>query len=43
MTGFLLTEDAPLRPQEGGGQEYVVPGGVAYHDFIFIHLPLVLR
>jgi alpha-tubulin suppressor-like RCC1 family protein len=43
MTGFLLTEDAPLRPQEGGGQEYVVPGGVAYHDFIFIHLPLVVR
>jgi hypothetical protein len=40
-TSFILFDDAPLRPQEGGGQTFVVPAGIAFHNFVY--LPLVKR
>jgi alpha-tubulin suppressor-like RCC1 family protein len=40
-TSFILADDASLRPQEGGGQTFVVPAGIAYTNFIY--LPLVRR
>jgi hypothetical protein len=39
--GFGLSEDAPLRLQEGGGDVFVVPGGVALDQEGY--LPLVVR
>jgi len=38
---FTLDESAPLRPQEGSGQTFVVPAGIAFH--VFVYLPLVQR
>jgi hypothetical protein len=40
-TIFILADDAPLRPQEGGGQTFVVPAGIAYTNYVY--LPLVRR
>jgi hypothetical protein len=40
-TSFILADDASLRPQEGGGQTFVVPAGIAFHNFVY--LPLVRR
>jgi len=38
-TSFHLVDDAPLRPQEGGGQVFIVPAGIALDKFVY--LPLV--
>jgi alpha-tubulin suppressor-like RCC1 family protein len=38
---FILGDGAPLRIQEGGGQTFEVPTGIAYDDFVF--LPVVRR
>ncbi len=40
-TSFFLADGAPLRLQEGGGQTFMVPAGVAYHNIVYI--PLVRR
>ena len=40
-TGFLLADDAPLRPQEGGGLTFFTPPGIALHNFVY--LPVVTR
>jgi hypothetical protein len=40
-TGFLLADDVSLRLQEGGGQTFVVPAGIAFT--FFLYLPLVGR
>jgi len=40
-TSFILDGGAPARPQEGGGQTFVVPAGIAFHNFVY--LPLVRR
>jgi alpha-tubulin suppressor-like RCC1 family protein len=37
-TSFLLAEDAPLRPQEGGGQAFSVPADIALHNFVYLAL-----
>lgn len=39
--GFILADSIPLRPQEGGGQTFSVPSGMAYHNNVYI--PLVRR
>jgi hypothetical protein len=39
---FTLDESTPLRLQEGGGQTFNVPGGIAV-QYRFVHLPLVVR
>jgi alpha-tubulin suppressor-like RCC1 family protein len=38
---FLLADNAPLRPQEGGGQVFIVPAGIAMTNLEY--LPLVVR
>jgi hypothetical protein len=38
---FRLAEEAALRVQEGGGIVFSVPGGMAYHNFVYF--PLVGR
>jgi len=40
-TLLVLDDDAPVRPQEGGGIIYVVPSGIAYTNVTF--LPLVTK
>lgn len=40
-TDFLLTEVAPLRPQEGGGLTFFVPGSIEYNNILY--LPLILE
>jgi alpha-tubulin suppressor-like RCC1 family protein len=40
-TSFFLADDAPLRPQEGGGLTFLVPAGIALHNFMY--LPVVTR
>jgi hypothetical protein len=40
-TSFRLANDAPLRSQEGGGQVFIVPNGIAFDNFIY--LPLLRR
>ena len=38
---FYLAGDSSLRPQEGGGETYTIPGGFALHNVI--HLPVVFQ
>jgi hypothetical protein len=38
---FNLDSSKPLRPQEGNGQIFSIPAGIAYTHFIY--LPLVFR
>ena len=40
---FILDEGAPLRPQEGGGQTFAVPAGIAIVFDTFVYLPFVRR
>lgn len=40
-TSFILGDGAPLRLQEGGGQTFEVPPGIAYDDFVY--LPILSR
>jgi alpha-tubulin suppressor-like RCC1 family protein len=40
-TCFFLFDNAPLRPQEGGGLVYAVPVGIALHNFVY--LPILRR
>jgi hypothetical protein len=37
-TSFFLADDAPLRPQEGGGQTFSVPADSALHNFVYLTL-----
>jgi alpha-tubulin suppressor-like RCC1 family protein len=38
---FFLIDSAPLQPQEGGGLTFLVPAGLALHNFVY--LPLLKR
>jgi hypothetical protein len=40
-TSFILADGAPLRPQEGGGQTFIVPAGIALANRVY--LPQVNR
>jgi alpha-tubulin suppressor-like RCC1 family protein len=40
-TGFVLADEAPLRPQEGGGQVFLLPGGIGLREMVY--LPLATR
>ena len=40
-TNFSLNSEAPLRSEEGGGQVFIVPNGIALDKFIY--LPLMGR
>jgi alpha-tubulin suppressor-like RCC1 family protein len=35
-TSFFLTGDVPIRPQEGGGQVFIVPTGIALENIIYL-------
>jgi len=37
-TGFILADEAPLRPQEGGGLTFKVLDGIGYQNFLFLPL-----
>jgi hypothetical protein len=41
ITGFILDPSAPLRPQEGSGTIFDVPGGIAFTKSVY--LPVVRR